>query len=324
MNRQQFYQYLENPQKLNNESLRHLNELATEYPYFQAGRMLLVQNLHLLDHIRFNQELKTAAAHIPDRRKLYLLVHEPPTYQTPAAIVDEPKPIEIESTISETIELSSKSEIIENESLPQTQEVIPETISAPVNYFDVSDVVDLSDGLTIDFSSSKPQFEKNEPTEPVVLPTADLLDYELSNAPGYLLEDEQPEPFDPQHNRSFSDWLKAMRATPTVVPEPELPASEPIKLPKNKQMDIIDSFLQTGNKRIVPKKEPVDEIVDIAAPSIEENEALMTETLANIHIKQKHYHKAIEIFEKLSLKYPEKSIYFAARIKELERLITNL
>ncbi len=89
-------------------------------------------------------------------------------------------------------------------------------------------------------------------------------------------------------------------------------------------MDIIDSFLQTGNKRIVPKKEAADEIVDIAAPSIEENEALMTETLANIHIKQKHYHKAITIFEKLSLKYPEKSIYFAARIKEMERLITNL
>ena len=71
-------------------------------------------------------------------------------------------------------------------------------------------------------------------------------------------------------------------------------------------------------------EEAADEIVDIAAPSIEENEALMTETLANIHIKQKHYHKAITIFEKLSLKYPEKSIYFAARIKEMERLITNL
>lgn len=324
MNRQQFYQYLESPQKLNNESLRHLNELATEYPYFQAGRMLLVKNLHLLDHIRFNQELKTAAAHIPDRRKLYLLVHEPPTYQTPVTIVAEPKPMEIESTASEIIEPVIELEVIDNEPIIQPQKTIPEPISPPVNYFDVSDVVDLSDGLTIDFSSSKPQFEKNEPTEPVVLPTADLLDYELSNAPGYLLEDEQPEPFDPQHNRSFSDWLKAMRTTPPPVKEPEKPASEPAKPLKNKQMDIIDSFLQTGNKRIVPKKEAADEIVDIAAPSIEENEALMTETLANIHIKQKHYHKAITIFEKLSLKYPEKSIYFAARIKEMERLITNL
>ena len=38
----------------------------------------------------------------------------------------------------------------------------------------------------------------------------------------------------------------------------------------------------------------------------DEPENLLTETLANIYIKQKHYDKAINIFEKLRLKYPEK------------------
>jgi hypothetical protein len=49
----------------------------------------------------------------------------------------------------------------------------------------------------------------------------------------------------------------------------------------------------------------------------------MTETLANIFIQQKHFSKAMEIFERLGLKYPEKNIYFARRIKELEEQINN-
>jgi hypothetical protein len=45
MNRQLFYQYLENPHSLDEESLKNLNELMAAYPYFQPGRMLLVKNL---------------------------------------------------------------------------------------------------------------------------------------------------------------------------------------------------------------------------------------------------------------------------------------
>jgi hypothetical protein len=319
MNRQQFYQYLQNPNALDNESLKHLNELVAEYPYFQAGRMLLVKNLHLLDHIRFNHELKAAAAHIPDRKKLYLLIHEQPqTVQQPPFA--QPETVEKVSMVDDSsiIEIPQDEADIANEATGIPAETVKNTQA--VDYFDVSDVVDLSDGLTIDFSSSKPLFEQKEEPAPVVLPTADLLDYELQDTPAYQLDDELPEPFDPNHNRSFSDWLKAMRANPPAkaAPEPK-PATSP-----NKQMAIIDSFLQNGRDRLVPKKDVQEEQIDIAQHSIEENDALMTETLANIHIKQKHYHKAITIFEKLSLKYPEKSIYFAARIKELERFITNL
>ena len=38
-------------------------------------------------------------------------------------------------------------------------------------------------------------------------------------------------------------------------------------------------------------------------------------------VEQKEYQKAIKAFERLSLNYPEKSIYFADQIKSVEDLI---
>ncbi|MDR3137869.1 MAG: hypothetical protein LBT73_03205 [Tannerellaceae bacterium] len=48
---------------------------------------------------------------------------------------------------------------------------------------------------------------------------------------------------------------------------------------------------------------------------------LPTETLANLYIKQEKYEQALEIFEALRLKYPEKEGYFASRIRDLEKVI---
>ena len=52
-----------------------------------------------------------------------------------------------------------------------------------------------------------------------------------------------------------------------------------------------------------------------------ESDHLITDTLANIYLKQGNYAKAIFAYEKLSLKYPEKSTYFAGQISEIKRLI---
>ena len=49
----------------------------------------------------------------------------------------------------------------------------------------------------------------------------------------------------------------------------------------------------------------------------------MTETLAKVYLEQKKYSKAIQAYEILILKYPEKSSFFAHRILDIKNLQQN-
>ena len=50
------------------------------------------------------------------------------------------------------------------------------------------------------------------------------------------------------------------------------------------------------------------------------NNELMTETLAKVFVKQKKFKQAIEAYQILGLKYPEKNSLFANQIKEIKKL----
>jgi hypothetical protein len=67
-----------------------------------------------------------------------------------------------------------------------------------------------------------------------------------------------------------------------------------------------------------PKKEFFNP-VNLAARSVVENEDFYTETYASICLKQGNDSKAIKIYEKLSLKFPEKSSYFAGLIEKIKK-----
>ena len=79
--------------------------------------------------------------------------------------------------------------------------------------------------------------------------------------------------------------------------------------------DLIDVFLKS-NPKIVPDDEQVY-LVDLSE-GLKEIPDISTDTLAEIYASQGHIGKAIEIYEHLILKYPEKHIYFAAQIERLK------
>jgi|WetSurMetagenome_2_1015567.scaffolds.fasta_scaffold02722_5 hypothetical protein len=111
---------------------------------------------------------------------------------------------------------------------------------------------------------------------------------------------------------------------PAVEPEGitgNMEAEPSRELHKRAQADLIDKFILT-NPRIEPRIEKNEHPAeDLAKPSAEEKGSFITETLAKIYVAQGYYSKAIEIYEKLSLKFPEKSAYFATQIEKIKNII---
>lgn len=144
------------------------------------------------------------------------------------------------------------------------------------------------------------------------------LDIEVDHEP--FLNTDNSEPDEEQH--TFTDWLMSFDngkdSIPTVSSE-----SENGKGKKISNTELIDKFIYSEPKKITPLTLK-DEIVDISENSIQEHEGFITDTLAQIYVKQGYYSKAIFAYEKLILKYPEKSSYFAGQIEEIEKIVKNL
>jgi len=110
-----------------------------------------------------------------------------------------------------------------------------------------------------------------------------------------------------------------------IVREEEIKIEDKIQntstTPLENKLHIIDKFI-TDN----PKIKPISG--DAPRPKLVNNDdsisdSLMTETLARIYLEQKNYDKAIQSYKILSLKYPEKSSFFANQIKLVEELKDN-
>ncbi len=93
-------------------------------------------------------------------------------------------------------------------------------------------------------------------------------------------------------------------------------------LSKKSKLNIIDEFIQ-NQPSISRAKSKFYDPVDKAKESIVEQEDIVSETLATIYMDQGYYEKAINMYEKLILKIPEKSSYFAALIKKANKELKN-
>jgi len=177
----------------------------------------------------------------------------------------------------------------------------------------------------------------------------DYSEPEIPEAESVIISlDEQPrKPLDGEV-KDFSSWLKELNgkgtpAKPEFIPEPEpiisppktpiseltfeieptaekeviLPPAENENKAKAHKIELIDKFLEVRPK-IKPTRESVGGLSIPDTVEVDDNQ-FITVTLAQIYVEQGHYNKAIEAFEILGLKYPEKNGFFADQIREIKR-----
>lgn len=65
---------ISHPERLDKDSLYGLREIVARYPYYQAARILFLQNLFILHDATFGDELRKAALYVADRRALFKMV----------------------------------------------------------------------------------------------------------------------------------------------------------------------------------------------------------------------------------------------------------
>ena len=122
-----------------------------------------------------------------------------------------------------------------------------------------------------------------------------------------------------EEKRKSIDELKAIIANRLKEIEEEKQRKEAGKPAPKKlsRKELIDKFI-TENPSISRPKAEFYNPISVAQNSIIDQENIVSETLAKIYEQQNYFEKAISIYKKLGLKYPEKSRYFAAQIERLK------
>lgn len=188
-----------------------------------------------------------------------------------------------------------------------------ETASQSKEYTDTSAEFQLED--------TKPILEVTESdsmlTESVTTPeieVGDPLQIDYSDESSRVIEFDLSSSENAAGDNPSQNLIDNFLSNISVNKEPETPSN-------NEQQSLIDKFITENPVFSVNKLDLSDERVDISTSSIVEDEEIVSETLARVYETQRLYDKAIVIYEKLILKFPEKSTYFASQIDNLRTKI---
>ncbi|HCQ30489.1 MAG TPA: hypothetical protein DIU39_09395 [Flavobacteriales bacterium] len=309
MTKHEFLEHIENPFLLSEKTLSEYEKLVAKYPFCSTIWLLYLKNLQLVNDIRFDEMLKRGAVACPDRSKLFTLIHQQPESNIEKV---EPAITEEKETKTETPEQEVKTEAQkpakenkkenkeENEPIPELEK---QYLAGAVNATILQEVSQLYE---------EPDTQKDLPEENQSI--ADEKVEEDIPVGEKLKEDEQ---------HSFDEWIALLNHKK----EQKESANQTVATPNKKNtIDEFDSliaqFLEKEPK-IVHKKKEFYSPVNAARLSVTEDPEIVTETLALIYMQQGDFNRALRAYEKLSLKYPEKSSYFASQIKIIKQKLNK-
>jgi len=280
----QFHTWMATPSAMNAESIKQLREVVARYPYFSIAQQMLAKNLKQENYIDQLDQQHLAAICTPNRKVFYNYMHD----------------LKFEVAAETSEETAQKTSAEKEDRTPV--KIVANTVS------EVDKAIPKKENIALSFPDDLIP-------EPVIyqLVTADLPDIQQKETEviSEQIEKEQAEPTE----LNFSQWLEYTQSGKAKKQQ-----EKPVKLKPNQgnklknDLQLIDSFLTERPKKRAEFFDPKK----VADKSMEQDFTVISETLANIYAQQEKYELAIQAYEALSLKYPEKSVYFAARLKEID------
>ncbi len=315
-----------------------LEGLVQKFPYFHQAHLLLAKKYQQENNPRFDEQLQMAALYTQSRELFYDIFHEQLRKEEP-----------VSAFIPEVVEPVKDFVAPETSAAPEKETVIAE-ISTTISEVETPGTETLETVTLTEPEQLKPieiatvEAEMDEPTQEEEIgveavnkkvETAVVEEQITTSAEEEAaIEPEEEITLDEPH--TFAEWLHAFPIKSTIKEAAKVLESNEVEEDDLERIILENAntdYLHTRVEEETHYSKGLDKFIDeqkqrhrpVEAKKAEKqgdlDPALITETLAGLYAAQRKYSKAIKAYELLSLKFPEKSDLFAARIQYLKKLI---
>lgn len=340
INAEVFHRLLQQPSLLNECSEADLEMLAYQYPWFGAAQLLLAAKQQQSGGVNATKQLQKAALYF--NKPLWMQQQwKSFTNTVSVEMASSTSTITEELTVPELISIDENDAALDAEALLVVEEMKDEHHWVITDYLldaeaileveaikeeheaVITDaVLDAEASVTADADKEDDLISKEADMEmaAAAILEADTAKEEMENPAAVQQPTTEPEKTEKEPIFTFEPFH-------TV----DYFASQGIKLREEKladdqlgkQVKSFTQWLRSMKKIYVEEQKELDsslekEVVSIATESNQQTEVI-TETMAGVLLKQGKRAQAIDLYRKLSLLHPEKSVYFASRIDELKQ-----
>lgn len=341
MNEENFTNYLKELAHLYQIPYEELKTLVVEHPYCQNLHHLLLEKSQLDNHPNVEKVLERTALYSSDRSHLFRkmrkmkadLIREKTSTRSEEQVLPQEEYLELP-------DLRDLGTALPELSAEQRRQELPPTQPLHLSFVPESDFRAVPEHEPTDPPKPKaPDATANQPAESPANPAwvfdtevvtaiatalrildttlfrpKNLRKAHLLSAPNGQQSKPARRPADPPNSKagprpktSFPSWVQQFQ--PTHV---KLQLSELMEAKKHEES-------RQQNKQST--RQSPEQLSAFIQRSIAENQELASETLAELLVAQMQYEKAIRVYERLILKFPEKSTFFAQKISQLKKLM---